>query len=126
MRRGPGGAPVSRDRGPPHAFPGPSTTMASHVHAPAGHLLDVAESNSPASTAHFAHRVQFYDHDTLLYDTVVAFFAEGLGKGESLVAITTETHRAGLVGGLRQASIDVDALCASRKLVLLDAQQTLS
>ncbi|MEO8213296.1 MAG: MEDS domain-containing protein, partial [Myxococcales bacterium] len=79
-----------------------------------------------SSTGTFDHRVQFYEQDALLYDAVVAFFSEGLAAGDSLVAITSASHRDGLVKRLQQDRVDVAALCTSRRLVLLDASQTLN
>ncbi|MEP6651774.1 MAG: MEDS domain-containing protein [Myxococcales bacterium] len=103
-----------------------SASPASQAHP--GHTP--TQQNRPArarsTTGTFDHRVQFYEDDALLYDAVVAFFTEGLADGESLVAITTGPHREGLVTRLQQAQVDVEALCVSRRLVLLDAQQTLN
>jgi signal transduction histidine kinase len=71
------------------------------------------------------HIVQFYEDDAFLVGVVADFFEAGLALGEPLVAITTAAHAEGLRAQLAERGVDVDAVCASGQLTLLDARETL-
>jgi hypothetical protein len=81
----------------------------------------------PAATpnAHF-HTVRFYEDDRSLYRMVVGFIVEGLVAGQPAVVIATPVHREGIAGALQALSFDPTRLRANRKLLMLDAEETLS
>jgi PAS domain S-box-containing protein len=78
-----------------------------------------------APPADAGHVVQFYETDDHLADVVSGFLADGLLAGEGAIAIASAAHRAGFTRGLRARGVDVEAVTASGRLQLLDAEQTL-
>ncbi len=85
-----------------------------------------AEKPVHAPSAAGYHGVQFYENDATLCDTVGAYVGSGLGGGEKVVVIATETHRQGIAARLSRNAIDVELACRSGRLVLLDARETLA
>lgn len=75
--------------------------------------------------AHF-HAARFYEDDRSLYRIVVDFIGEGLVAGQPAVVIATPVHREGIAGALQALSFDVTRLRANSKLLMLDAEETLS
>jgi anti-sigma regulatory factor (Ser/Thr protein kinase) len=69
-----------------------------------------------------AHVVSFVDHDTEAVAVVTRWVEEGLARGDRVVVVVTEAHRAALEGILAAGG---DAPTASGSLVVLDATRTL-
>ena len=69
------------------------------------------------------HAVHFYDRDDELVTVLRDYVAEGLGLGEGVVVVATQTHLAALGRALRLAGIDVDA--AAGELVTTSASALL-
>lgn len=72
------------------------------------------------------HVVQFYEDDRFLVDAVGAFLTPGLLAGQGAVVIATDAHREALTAHLEGAGVDVDGACFRGRLLLLDAEETLS
>src|SRR5690349_7099180 len=70
------------------------------------------------------HIVQFYAAGSKP-DEVVAFVCDGQRIGEASIVIATKEHRDLIVAGLIEVGTDVEQLIARRRLLLLDAQETL-
>jgi hypothetical protein len=75
-----------------------------------------------------AHLVQLYQTaDKLpLINNVARYMAEGLGRGESSVGVITPEHRELLNAELERLGVDTRAAVREKRLVWLDAQETLS
>ena len=73
-----------------------------------------------------AHVVQFYEDESFLVETVAQFMGRGIVADEPVVVIATAAHREAFCAQLRKKRIDVDGLCTSGQLTLLDAQETLA
>ena len=79
------------------------------------------------SSARRQHIVQFYTADAAaLVRNVGKFLLEGLRKGESAIAIATPDHARDFERELSQAGCDVEAAVAERRLLVLDAQQSMA
>jgi PAS domain S-box-containing protein len=74
----------------------------------------------------WAHRVQFYEHDAFLVDSVAGFVGGALGAGGVAITIATAVHRERVEAQLRARAIDVDAAAAQRRYLALDAAETLA
>jgi PAS domain S-box-containing protein len=73
-----------------------------------------------------SHMVQFSESDEALCNVIAEFVAPGLVGGEPAVVIATEPHRRALTARLGAQGIDVEGARAAERLVLLDAEETLS
>jgi PAS domain S-box-containing protein len=73
-----------------------------------------------------AHAVQFYEDEAFLAETVAQFMGRGIVADEPVVVIATASHREAFCEQLRRKRIDVDALCTSGQVTLLDARETLA
>ena len=73
-----------------------------------------------------AHAVQFYEDEAFLAETVAQFMGRGIVAGEPIVVIATPSHREAFCEQLRKKRIDVDSLCTSGQVTLLDARETLA
>jgi anti-sigma regulatory factor (Ser/Thr protein kinase) len=71
------------------------------------------------------HVVQFYQRESELARTVGSYLAGGIRAGGAAIVIATEAHRQAFELELDAAGIDVPTAVADRRLVLLDAAQTL-
>lgn len=71
------------------------------------------------------HAVQFHESDDELVSVVGGFFARVLQAGDAVLAIATPAHRMAFVEVIRAAGIDTGAAVEARRLVLLDASDTL-
>ncbi|WP_394845915.1 ATP-binding protein [Pendulispora brunnea] len=76
--------------------------------------------------AGFGHVVQFYDQDEFLNDTMLQFLGGGLSEGDSLIVVAVPTHRDAFQRSLAARGFDVQLLCESNQLTLLDAHELLS
>jgi hypothetical protein len=66
------------------------------------------------------HIAQFYEHESVLLDTLTGFIGEGLNAGESTIVIATEVHLRALEQGLQNSGVDlVGALVEHRYIALL-------
>jgi len=74
---------------------------------------------------HF-HAVRFYENEASLCRIVANFLREGLAVGQPALVIATAPHSVGIIAELRARELDVDALIASRDLVLVDAREALA
>lgn len=72
------------------------------------------------------HVVYFYEDDEHLVRLVGQYFASGVEGGESVVAIATAAHRKSFLATMCDSGIDVDRAASEGRLVLLDADDTLS
>jgi signal transduction histidine kinase len=72
------------------------------------------------------HFVQFYEADEFLLDSLSSYVREGLETGDACVVVARPEHREGLDARLRACGLDTNAACASGRLVMLDAAETLS
>ena len=79
----------------------------------------------PRQSGHF-HAVRFYKDAGSLADIVCAFLSEGLKQGEPAVLIATPGHVQHFRDCFSAKGIDVGAAIASRRLTILDAEDTLS
>lgn len=79
------------------------------------------EAYGPAS-----HRAQFYDDIGFLAGRVGKLFGEALHANGSVIAIARPEHRDAILVELACAGFDLGRLRESRRLVLLDADATLS
>jgi signal transduction histidine kinase len=89
------------------------------AHPPAGRL-------SAHSACGGSHVVQFYEGEEFLADVVAHFLRAGFEAGEPALVIATEAHRRSVIERLVSQGVDVDGVCRSGRLVLLDARQTLA
>ena len=71
------------------------------------------------------HDLQLYSTDAFLVDSVLDFFDGALEAGDSIVAITSPTHRMVLEARAPKRGVALDALVASGRCVLGDASSTL-
>jgi anti-sigma regulatory factor (Ser/Thr protein kinase) len=69
--------------------------------------------------------VQFYGDDRELTASVSTYLGEGLVAGDSAVVLATLPHRLAFEAELAAAGIDVSTAKATRRLLVLDAAQTL-
>jgi len=89
--------------------------------------MDVHQHDSPAVPfARCDHVVQFYEDDRFLVDAVGAFLTPAMLAGQGAVVIATDAHREALTAHLEAAGVDVDGACFRGRLLLLDAEETLS
>jgi hypothetical protein len=73
------------------------------------------------------HVVQFYKADvSLLTANVSRYIYDGLANEESAIIIATAEHAAAFKRGLAEAGCDVARAASDRRLLLLDAHQTLA
>jgi PAS domain S-box-containing protein len=79
----------------------------------------------PAEARGSPHRVQLYDGDAFLVESMVRFVGGGLGAGQAGVAIATAPHLFALEAGLRANGLDVEGLRAAGRYLGLEAAQTL-
>ena len=71
------------------------------------------------------HAVLFYDDATHAVDRLADYAAEGLTRGEAVVAVLTPAHTDALAIALRLRRIEADVARGEGRLVLLDAATTL-
>ncbi|HET7571764.1 MAG TPA: MEDS domain-containing protein [Gaiellaceae bacterium] len=72
------------------------------------------------------HDVQLYDDDRLFAAGAVAHLAAGLDASAGAVSVATPVHQQQVRAGLAERGFDVEALEADDRLVLADAEETLS
>lgn len=77
----------------------------------------------PAPGNHF---VQLYEADQLLFEAVGLYAASGLRRGDAVVIIATEAHRAGFAAAMARLDVDLPRARSSGRLTELDAARTLS
>jgi hypothetical protein len=71
------------------------------------------------------HWLQIYPDDDIFFESLGAFVMGGLVADETVVVIAIPGHRAGLLDRLAARGVDVSGLCASKQLVILDADEML-
>jgi KaiC/GvpD/RAD55 family RecA-like ATPase len=74
----------------------------------------------------YYHAVRFYDSSESIGRVVAAFLGGGFTRGEPGLVIATAEHRASVHSHLRRANFWVSELERSRRLLMLDAADTLS
>jgi hypothetical protein len=84
----------------------------------------VVKQDDAASSGHF-HAVRFYEDDQSLYRIASSFIGAGLVAGQPAVVIATPLHREEIARALEALSCDVNELCATGQLLMLDAEETL-
>jgi MEDS: MEthanogen/methylotroph, DcmR Sensory domain len=74
------------------------------------------------------HLVQLYQrsNESALINNVALYLSEGLRRDELALAITTPEHRVLLLHGLESLGVDTRAALRNKRLVWLDAHETLS
>lgn len=72
------------------------------------------------------HVVQIYEEDDDLVDVVVGYLAAALTDGDAVVVIATQSHRAAFDAALAAAGVGASEIDAGGRLVVLDAEETLS
>ncbi|HZE96869.1 MAG TPA: MEDS domain-containing protein, partial [Planctomycetota bacterium] len=72
------------------------------------------------------HLVQLYESDDSLTRRVSHYVSEGLELQEGVIAIAAEPHRELLAAQLAKDDVDVERVLGEGRLVLLDAEETLS
>jgi hypothetical protein len=72
------------------------------------------------------HVVAFYEDETFLVDSVVAFSLDGLRNDETVIVFATAEHREAFEAGLAAAGHDVAASRQLGRYIDLDAVQTLA
>ena len=72
------------------------------------------------------HRVLFYERDRYLIHHLERFVEAGLAAGEAVIAIATKPHLELLKSALQGRGIDLDAACAQRHYLPLEANDTLA
>jgi hypothetical protein len=73
------------------------------------------------------HLVQFYGtDDQVLTRNLTLYLGEGLRRGEGALVIAGADRNEALVRNLRQAEVDVEQALRTRRLLFLDAHQTLA
>ena len=72
-----------------------------------------------------SHRVQFYESDAYLVDSVGKYLLRGFNSGQRCVSIATQRHRVALARMLTKHDVDVVAARESGRLLFLDARKTL-
>ena len=80
----------------------------------------------PPPPSEHPHVVQFYEDESFLTETVAQFIGRAIVADDPVVVIATASHRDAFCGQLRKKRIDVDGLCASGQITLLDARETLA
>ena len=80
----------------------------------------------PALHEHGKHVVQFYEDSDYLCGVVADFLAVGLANGDSALVIATDAHRSAIVAQMQSRGIDIEHVRVQGRLMLLDAQTTLS
>lgn len=88
-------------------------------------MLDTRDMD-PVELADGGHAVYFYDDDEGLVGLVGQYFVSAVAAGESVVAIATAAHRKSFLATMSESGIDVDRAASEGRLVLLDADHTLS
>ncbi|MBW8887619.1 MAG: PAS domain S-box protein [Fibrobacteres bacterium] len=72
------------------------------------------------------HVVQFYEQDSFLIAKLSDFLIEGFERGETGIVIATADHRQALTRRLNESGLKPEGLELKGRLLLLDAQETLS
>jgi hypothetical protein len=76
--------------------------------------------------APWEHIAQFYEHDSVLLDTLVGFIGGGLKAGESAIVIATPEHLRVLEERLAASSVDVATARSHDQYITLEAEEALA
>ena len=85
-----------------------------------------AETSDSRLVCDHGHVVQFYMDDSVLLDELASLFQGSLGKGHSVAAIMTSSHRNDLEKRLIAQSINLSEAIRNGRLCMLDADEALS
>ena len=72
------------------------------------------------------HRVEFYETEEFLVDTVCAFHAPALRDGQAAIIVATPAHRHAFEAALEGAGIDLDAASRAGRYAAFDARDVLA
>ena len=72
------------------------------------------------------HEVEFYPDHAAFVAGFARFVKARLNDGSTVIVIVNESHRAGLVHRLKAGDVDAESMTQCRRLILMDADQTLS
>lgn len=72
-----------------------------------------------------AHRVQFYETEQFLYETVAGFVHEGLATATPVIIVATKVHRDALRARLTSAGYDFDRAVDSGDITSIDVHEAL-
>jgi hypothetical protein len=95
-------------------------------------MSESIESQPPQSSVFWGeiapceHVAQFYEHDTVLIDTLTGFIGAGLKAGESAIVISTAAHLKALDEGLQDAGVDVVSALIEHRYIALLAEEALT
>ncbi|HYF12791.1 MAG TPA: PAS domain S-box protein [Candidatus Paceibacterota bacterium] len=81
-----------------------------------------AQNSSVKSPYQSGHIVQFYEDDAFLITSVAKFLLDGQAR----IVIATPEHRTAIEAALRKGGIAIENEISHGRLILLDAQETLS
>lgn len=71
------------------------------------------------------HVAQFYEHETVLLETLTGFIGQGLASGDSTIVIATAAHLKALEQGLQRSGIDLVAALVERRYIAVLADKAL-
>jgi len=77
---------------------------------------------APEASGHIIH---CYGNEAALAEQVAAFISAGIKSGEAALIVATAGHWESLTAKLRESGFDLPALQGERKLIYLDARETL-
>jgi hypothetical protein len=80
----------------------------------------------PVGLVDGGHVVYFYEDDERLVRLAGQYFASALASRDSIVAIASAGHRKSFLATMSESGIDMDRAASEGRLVLLDADDTLS
>jgi len=79
----------------------------------------------PPFDSRSSHRVQFYETESFLSQSVSRFVLAGLNHGEAVIVVATDAHVRELENCLRNENIDLNSVLSTKQLLLLDARELL-
>src|SRR5260370_41040226 len=98
--------------------------MPSENYSADGNTMPYDELLANAETE--GHLIQLYDADEeLLTRNVSSYLWEGLRRGDGLLVVATSEHREAITRRLEESGADHKKAVRERRLVFLDAQETL-
>lgn len=99
--------------------------MAANVHGGVSAVTGALNCAPTSNGGKHEHVVRLYEDDESLYKTVAEFVSGGLAKGEPGLLVASQEHLAGITGELRVRGIDCELLEKERRLIRVDARETL-
>lgn len=85
-----------------------------------------ASMNEHGAAIKHSHEVAFYADDSSVVDGYARFIESSLKRGNAVIVVVTEPHRASLLPKLEARAVDVPAAAEQGRYIPLDAADTLS